>query len=161
MLSILYQTPEKRVFRHTWSKPNNFHFGLQRDGQLARSLVIECLAQRRLPGFQVEPALCSMLSHHVCSDSETLKRPWSDLLLFGYGGLFESGDEDLELAFRYAVDHVNADTNVLPMSRLQAHVERVEKHDSFTASKKDLVTGLPLLQNAPWSVVAVRRRNQS
>ncbi|GFU06367.1 uncharacterized protein NPIL_643771 [Nephila pilipes] len=52
------------------------------------------------------------------------------------GGLFESGDEDLELAFRYAVDHVNADTNVLPTSRLQAHIERVEKHDSFTASKK-------------------------
>ncbi|GBN11267.1 hypothetical protein AVEN_268836-1 [Araneus ventricosus] len=52
-------------------------------------------------------------------------------------GLFESGDEDLELAFRYAVDHVNADTSVLPTSRLQAHVERVEKHDSFTASKKE------------------------
>ncbi|GIY23769.1 uncharacterized protein CEXT_106151 [Caerostris extrusa] len=56
------------------------------------------------------------------------------------GGLFESGDEDLELAFRYAVDHVNADTNVLPLNRLQAHVERVEKHDSFTASKKGLVS---------------------
>ncbi|XP_071042115.1 glutamate receptor ionotropic, kainate 2-like [Parasteatoda tepidariorum] len=51
-------------------------------------------------------------------------------------GLFESGDEGLELAFRQAVDHVNADTNVLPTSRLQAQIERLERHDSFTASKK-------------------------
>ncbi|KAG8191844.1 hypothetical protein JTE90_022833, partial [Oedothorax gibbosus] len=51
-------------------------------------------------------------------------------------GIFESGDEGLELAFRYAVDHVNANQNILPTSRLQAQVERIEKHDSFTASKK-------------------------
>ncbi|GFW48804.1 uncharacterized protein TNCV_4243841 [Trichonephila clavipes] len=64
------------------------------------------------------------------------KIPILDCQRLEEGGLFESGDEDLELAFRYAVDHVNADTNVLPTSRLQAHIERVEKHDSFTASKK-------------------------
>ncbi|XP_054715518.1 glutamate receptor ionotropic, kainate 2-like [Uloborus diversus] len=52
------------------------------------------------------------------------------------GGLFETGDEGLELAFRYAVDHVNADSSVLPTTRLQVIVERVERHDSFTASKK-------------------------
>ncbi|KAI1307964.1 Glutamate receptor ionotropic, kainate 2 [Halotydeus destructor] len=52
------------------------------------------------------------------------------------GGLFESGDEAAELAFRYAVDRINSDNRILPHCRLAAQVERLEKSDSFQASKR-------------------------
>ena len=52
------------------------------------------------------------------------------------GGLFESGDEALELAFRYAIERVNADSKILPFSRLVPRIERLEKADSFQASRK-------------------------
>ncbi|GIY09493.1 hypothetical protein CEXT_713461 [Caerostris extrusa] len=58
--------------------------------------------------------------------------------------LFESGDEDLELAFRYAVDHVNADTNVLPPESFAGTRRTCRK--SMTASphpKKKWDSGTP------------------
>ena len=56
--------------------------------------------------------------------------------LFKIGGLFESGDEAIELAFRYAVDRINNDNRILSQSRLSAHIERLERSDSFQASKR-------------------------
>lgn len=58
------------------------------------------------------------------------------LLVHCWGGLFEHGDDAVELAFRYAVDRINADNRVLPHTRLVAQVERLEKCDSFQASKR-------------------------
>ncbi|GFT15003.1 uncharacterized protein TNCV_4315901 [Trichonephila clavipes] len=55
---------------------------------------------------------------------------------FGYGGLFDTEDDEQELAFRIAVDRINADTSVLPRSRLVALVEKVGVDDSFRATKK-------------------------
>lgn len=52
------------------------------------------------------------------------------------GGLFEAGDEALELAFKYAIERVNADKKILPNTKLVAKVERLEKADSFQASRK-------------------------
>ncbi len=52
------------------------------------------------------------------------------------GGLFENGDDTVELAFRYAVDRINSDNSILPHTRLVAQVERLEKCDSFQASKR-------------------------
>ncbi|XP_022241144.1 glutamate receptor ionotropic, kainate 2-like [Limulus polyphemus] len=52
------------------------------------------------------------------------------------GGLFESGDEVLQSAFRYAVDRVNSDNSLLPNSRLSANIQQLEHQDSFQASRK-------------------------
>ena len=41
-----------------------------------------------------------------------------------------------EIAFRYAVDRVNSDRDVLPRSRLTAQIERIPQQDSFYASKQ-------------------------
>ena len=50
-----------------------------------------------------------------------------------------------EIAFRYAVDRVNLDRDILPRSRLTAQIERIPQQDSFYASKqgKSLVTIQP------------------
>ncbi|GBM96311.1 hypothetical protein AVEN_6824-1 [Araneus ventricosus] len=55
------------------------------------------------------------------------------------GGLFDTEDDEQELAFRIAVDKINADTSVLPRSRLVAQVEKVGVDDSFRATKKGTV----------------------
>ncbi|RWS06259.1 glutamate receptor: ionotropic kainate 2-like protein 3, partial [Dinothrombium tinctorium] len=62
-------------------------------------------------------------------------------------GLFETGDEAIELAFRYAVDRINADNAILPQSRLSTKVERLEKCDSFVASKKALIRVQEILKD--------------
>ncbi len=41
-----------------------------------------------------------------------------------------------EIAFRYAVDRVNLDRDILPRSRLTAQIERIPPQDSFYASKQ-------------------------
>ncbi|KFM59945.1 Glutamate receptor, ionotropic kainate 2, partial [Stegodyphus mimosarum] len=51
------------------------------------------------------------------------------------GGLFEDFDDDREMAFRYAVDRINADDTVLPNSRLAAKIERLKPQSSFHAAK--------------------------
>lgn len=51
------------------------------------------------------------------------------------GAIFEGADEDLETAFRRAVDRVNVDRTLLSRSRLEAEVFRIKPHDSFHAAK--------------------------
>lgn len=58
------------------------------------------------------------------------------LFLLLKGGLFEAGDESLELAFKYAIEMINADKKILPLTKLVAKVEHLEKADSFQASRK-------------------------
>lgn len=60
------------------------------------------------------------------------------------GGLFSPlpNDNDhqttdpQEIAFRYAVDKINADNKILPRSKLHAEIERIMPQDSFHASKR-------------------------
>lgn len=60
------------------------------------------------------------------------------------GGLFSSlpingGDEATdpqEIAFKYAVEKINADNKILPRSKLHAEIERILPQDSFHASKR-------------------------
>ena len=60
---------------------------------------------------------------------------WNSIFLF-LGGLFDMTDTVQEIAFRYAVDRVNSDREVLPRSRLTAQIERIPQQDSFYASKQ-------------------------
>lgn len=63
---------------------------------------------------------------------------------FFKGGLFSPlpNDNDhqttdpQEIAFRYAVDKINADNKILPRSKLHAEIERIMPQDSFHASKR-------------------------
>ena len=41
-----------------------------------------------------------------------------------------------EIAFKYAVDHINRNRELLPNSRVMAQIERIPTHDSFYASKR-------------------------
>ena len=52
------------------------------------------------------------------------------------GGLFDHSDTVQEIAFRYAVDRVNSDRDIMPRSRLTAQIERIREQDSFYASKQ-------------------------
>ena len=57
----------------------------------------------------------------------------------GIGGLFdfhEGVDPMAEVAFRYSIERVNANRNVLPRSRLVSNIERLPSNDSHYASKK-------------------------
>ena len=50
--------------------------------------------------------------------------------------MFDHSDTVQEIAFRYAVDRVNADRDIMPRSRLTAQIERIREQDSFYASKQ-------------------------
>ena len=52
------------------------------------------------------------------------------------GGLFEEANSMEEIAFKYAVDHINRNRELLPESRVMAQIERIPTHDSFYASKR-------------------------
>ncbi|XP_021207901.1 glutamate receptor ionotropic, kainate 2 isoform X2 [Bombyx mori] len=52
------------------------------------------------------------------------------------GGLFHPEDDKQEVAFRYAVERVNADRTLLPRAKLLAQVETISPQDSFHASKR-------------------------
>lgn len=41
-----------------------------------------------------------------------------------------------EIAFRHAVDRVNADRDILPRTLLTAQIERIPPQDSFFAAKR-------------------------
>ena len=60
------------------------------------------------------------------------KIKWFDIS----GGLFDHSDTVQEIAFRYAVDRVNSDRDIMPRSRLTAQIERIREQDSFYASKQ-------------------------
>lgn len=51
------------------------------------------------------------------------------------GAIFEGNDQDLETAFRRAVDRVNIDRTLLSHSRLEATVMYIKPQDSFHAAK--------------------------
>ena len=57
-------------------------------------------------------------------------------VLLSTGGLFHPGDNNQEVAFRYAVDKINSDRTILPRSKLTAQVEIISPLDSFHASKR-------------------------
>ncbi|XP_024943087.1 glutamate receptor ionotropic, kainate 2 isoform X6 [Cephus cinctus] len=52
------------------------------------------------------------------------------------GGLFHPTDDKQEVAFRYAVEKINANRAILPQSRLSAQIEQISPQDSFHASKR-------------------------
>lgn len=54
------------------------------------------------------------------------------------GGLFENGDELVEMAFRDAVARINSDETLLPQTRIEPIIERLEPCDSFQASKRGI-----------------------
>ena len=65
------------------------------------------------------------------------------LLLFHFhfaptGGLFENGDEIVEMAFQDAVERINSDENIMPNTRLEVVIEKLERCDSFQASKRGM-----------------------
>ncbi|XP_034252804.1 glutamate receptor ionotropic, kainate 2-like isoform X2 [Thrips palmi] len=51
------------------------------------------------------------------------------------GGLFHPADDTQEVAFRYAVERINADRTLLPRARLSGQIEKISPQDSFRASK--------------------------
>lgn len=70
---------------------------------------------------------------------------WVSLCSFLLGGLFSplpkenleyQTTDPQEVAFRYAVDKINADNKILPRSKLYAEIERIMPQDSFHASKR-------------------------
>lgn len=52
------------------------------------------------------------------------------------GGLFENGDDTAEIAFRDAIERINSDLKLLPNTRIEAVIEKLERCDSFQASKR-------------------------
>lgn len=52
------------------------------------------------------------------------------------GGLFHPADDKQEVAFRYAVEKINSDRQILPRSKLNAQIEKISPQDSFHASKR-------------------------
>ncbi|XP_044006778.1 glutamate receptor ionotropic, kainate 2 isoform X4 [Aphidius gifuensis] len=52
------------------------------------------------------------------------------------GGLFHPSDDKQAVAFRYAVEKINAIRDILPRSRLSAQIEQISPQDSFHASKR-------------------------
>nr|CAD7453109.1 unnamed protein product [Timema tahoe] len=62
-------------------------------------------------------------------------------VFFEYGrrGLFHPADDRQEVAFRYAVERINADRTILPRSRLSAQIEKISPQDSFHASKRAML----------------------
>ena len=52
------------------------------------------------------------------------------------GGIFNSEDAIQDLAFRYAVESINKDRNILVRSKLEAVSELLQHDDSFHASKR-------------------------
>ena len=85
--------------------------------------------------------VCSSLLFvfHVLFTCSTFK---THFLLFPYfhifiasGAIFEGDNQDLETAFRRAVDRVNIDRTLLSRSRLEASVVYIKSRDSFHAAK--------------------------
>lgn len=52
------------------------------------------------------------------------------------GGDDHSTTDPQEIAFKYAVEKINADNKILPRSKLHAEIERILPQDSFHASKR-------------------------
>lgn len=73
----------------------------------------------------------------VVGTLETFLKCYTQSFCFCYlGGLFHPGDNNQEIAFRYAVDKINLDRTILPRSKLTTQVEIISPQDSFHASKR-------------------------
>ncbi|XP_059083805.1 glutamate receptor ionotropic, kainate 2-like [Tigriopus californicus] len=86
-------------------------------------------------GWKIFFVLITVTSHSAGSLPNTIK----------IGGLFDMSDSVEEISFRYAVDRVNGDRDILPNSRLTAQIDRIQPEDSFYASKqvcRDLQMGI-------------------
>ena len=59
---------------------------------------------------------------------------------FFTGGLFDLAESKQEVAFRYAVERVNANRKILSQSLLSAIIEKIPPQDSFHASKRGKMT---------------------
>ncbi|GFW27494.1 glutamate receptor ionotropic, kainate 1 [Trichonephila clavipes] len=94
---------------------------------------------RRIAARQPPPACLPELRRALLDEWCNVPQDQIDNLILSMTrrcGLFESGDEMLETAFKYAVERVNTDPRLLPNSRLTPQLERVERHDSFQAARK-------------------------
>ena len=58
------------------------------------------------------------------------------IIFFVSGGLFDLAESKQEVAFRYAVERVNANRKILSQSLLSAIIEKIPPQDSFHASKR-------------------------
>ncbi|KAL2747624.1 hypothetical protein V1477_004316 [Vespula maculifrons] len=82
--------------------------------------------------FNVEASLpFPTLKEHV-----VLPRHRRNNFEFTRSGLFHPSDDKQEVAFRYAVEKINANRDILPKSRLSAQIEQIKPQDSFHASKR-------------------------
>lgn len=52
------------------------------------------------------------------------------------GAIFSEQEEEQETAFRFAIERINDDVNILPGTTLVAHVERVPASDSYTTERR-------------------------
>lgn len=52
------------------------------------------------------------------------------------GAIFSEQQEEQETAFRFAIERINDDANILPGTTLVAHVERVPPSDSYTTERR-------------------------
>jgi hypothetical protein len=52
------------------------------------------------------------------------------------GAIFSEKEEEQETAFRFAIERINDEANILPGTTLVAHVERVNPQDSYTLERK-------------------------
>eukprot|EP00095_Tigriopus_kingsejongensis_P005732 maker-scaffold28_size608977-snap-gene-0.9 protein:Tk05732 transcript:maker-scaffold28_size608977-snap-gene-0.9-mRNA-1 annotation:"glutamate receptor kainate 2-like isoform x4" len=73
------------------------------------------------------------LGHPSCGLLKEVKIVMNDI---DDGGLFDMTDSVEEIAFRYSVDRVNGDRDILPNTRLTAQIDRIQPEDSFYASKQ-------------------------
>uniref|UniRef100_A0A061QLN3 Glutamate receptor 1 n=1 Tax=Cupiennius salei TaxID=6928 RepID=A0A061QLN3_CUPSA len=81
--------------------------------------------RRRLWSWVLQSAVFSMLISTVMALPEVIK----------IGGLFETNDDQQELAFRKAIEMINTDESKLPRTKLAVRVKRVAPQDSFRAYK--------------------------
>ena len=56
-----------------------------------------------------------------------------------------------EIAFKYAVDHINRNKDLLPNSRVMAQIERVPTHDSFYASKRGSLNSRCIIHSSQYA----------
>ena len=66
----------------------------------------------------------------------TLYPKYNFFCFFNTGGLFDLAESKQEVAFRYAVERVNANRKILSQSLLSAIIEKIPPQDSFHASKR-------------------------
>lgn len=87
------------------------------------------------------------MGKELLQKKNSMKKKTSYKFIFiSSGGLFSplplnGGDEHQttdpqEIAFKYAVEKINADNKILPRSKLHAEIERILPQDSFHASKR-------------------------